>query len=243
MKEKKKPKEKRTEVKEKNSKKWIILPLAIVIVAAILFIAPSLNSEQKNAKSNESALGQQEQPNKTVQQKPEKSEEFTSGIIIIEVTPTPTVEATPVSKDRPIMLFLRAPQNVSQGETFTVDVLVDPRGNNISIAQFNILFASGIRPDAFEFGSALNPNDSMAVINQGNQGEISKISFLLVPNGETFPQTEFLAGTISIAAVSGGTQGMSFHKIDIVNEETSNIYTIGEYTTIDIQQLITTYSS
>lgn len=221
----KKPKKEEAKKEKKSSsrRKWVILLIAISAVA--LFIASSyfnFNEEQTGEQTNKTNVNQQE-----TQQEPKKNEEFSSGIIIIEVTPTAMAEVTPVSKDRPIALSLKAPKNVSQGETFGVEIAVNPNGNNINTAQFTLSFA-GLRADSFEFSAVPSPEYSGYTIEDG------KISLLLTPRNETFPQTQFSAGTINFTAVFPVETKITFRRIDIVDSQLNNIYTVGEPATIFI---------
>ncbi|MBU4023329.1 hypothetical protein KJ591_03145 [Patescibacteria group bacterium] len=216
MNKEKKPKGKRV---GKNSMGKLLLILVVVSAATLLLAVSCFNGKQTDEQMNLTS----EQPNK---KQVAENQEFTSGIIFIEVTPVATPEVTPISKDKPIMLSLKAPKNVSRGETFKVDVVIEPNGNNISIAQFDLKLEGGIQADSFEFSNVPNLEDSGFEFRDGN------ISLTLVPKEDTFPASQFIAGTLKFSAVSLEEAKISFHKIDIIDPQLNNIYTLGEPTTI-----------
>ena len=108
-----------------------------------------------------------------------------------------------------------ASQNVSTGDTFTVDVVVDPAGYGVSGGEMNIAFdADAMQADSIEPGDLLGTNPLVGTEEINNTA--GTIIYALARIGATAPPTpEGAFATITFTVKTDATEGT--YALDIVS--------------------------
>lgn len=184
-----------------------LLLIGIVLVS-ILFVAfgnddGSAVESAKTEEETESVLQDVEVPTPTPE--PTASSSF---ITDDSMTLPPTPPATPISKERPVILEIEVLPQVNQ-ENLTVNITVDPNGNEIAGIQFDI--KSDVQVNEIML---YNVNATFSSWEANDKGIITMIGFPI----SIFPTQKFTLASISYACTTSTCKIATIEKIIVVDK-------------------------